>query len=75
MNMSVGAGSHASGTATFALSESDRSATVWQAKGKSSSRPVCHFGAADYFRVTVRVACPPKLLRTVMLCGFDGREN
>ena len=33
------------------------------------------FGAADYFRVTLRVASPPRLLRTVILCGFVGQEK
>ena len=28
-----------------------------------------------YFRLTLRVASPPKLLRTVMLCGFVGQEK
>ena len=29
----------------------------------------------SYFNVTVRVACPPRLLRTVMFCGFVDQEN
>jgi len=28
-----------------------------------------------YLTVTFRVACPPKLLRTVMVCGLTGQEN
>ncbi len=28
-----------------------------------------------YFTVTVFVADPPRLLRTVMFCGFTGHEN
>ena len=28
-----------------------------------------------YFAVTDLAAEPPRLLRTVMLCGFDGQEN
>ena len=28
-----------------------------------------------YLKVTVRVASPPKLLRTVMLCGLTGHVN
>jgi hypothetical protein len=29
----------------------------------------------SYFADTVRVAEPPRLLRTVTLCGFVGQEN
>ena len=28
-----------------------------------------------YFAATVLVAEPPRLLRTVTLCGFEGQEN
>jgi hypothetical protein len=29
----------------------------------------------DYFNVTVRLAEPPRLLRTVMFCGLMGHEK
>lgn len=39
---------------------------------------VCSHGggrAAGYFTVTVLVATPPRLLRTVMFCGFTDTVN
>lgn len=42
----------------------------------STERPSRHDGdIKNYFTNTVRVACPPPLLRTVIDCGFDAKLN
>jgi hypothetical protein len=41
----------------------------------SLSVPSIPHGQPVYFELTALVADPPRLLRTVMFCGFVGHEN
>jgi hypothetical protein len=41
----------------------------------SLSLPSIPHGQPVYFELTALVADPPRLLRTVMFCGFVGHEN